>query len=737
MPTHYRNIFHCLLIGLLIILCYSNSLKVPFHFDDYPNIVKKTNVHLDKLTWENIKKTSNFSGVKEHKISRPIARLTFALNYYFFGLNTLSFHLVNIAVHCITACFLYLLFCQILINIPTIRSQNTFSPDAFDTALLATILWAIHPIQVQAVTYIVQRMASMAAMFYIIAFYCYCRFRFDRQTIWRIIFVILAFSSWLLGVFSKENAVLLPLAILCFEFVFFPLTRKRKLFAIFLCFLFISVTVSAFLILRGNIIEYLETLYTSRPFSMWERLLTEPRIIIQYLKLLLLPVNTSLTHESDILLSTSLFSPITTILSIILLILLSFFSLLLVRTRYKLISFAILFFFINHLVESTFIGLELYFEHRNYLPSMFLFLALASLILQGKAYYARHQRLFMHGLVTVSIIFLIIGEGSTTWLRNEDWRSKRSLLEDAIMKAPENIRPRISLAVDYMNTEEYDKAKKELVQAENLVKKFPNRYQQNHIGLLYYNAGGLHYKLGNNDKALLLYDKSIRLYPGHSNAHANLGYLCFKKGKIDCAEQSYANALQIKKENPKLYNMLARVYYKKGEFGKAKAILEAGIRIGDLPILSLNLIGVTLAQNDTQKAKRIFHQLPTDQNDLIYLLYKAILQTETQQEKTAKQIGRHLFSHKISLCEWIQKVKENNSAGVIYPDIQHIESYIREGYNSAFNINIQDLQKHKESESNCTDQEEQEEQESIPSLLFNDSHPLVNLGNKVKNNHVS
>lgn len=702
MPTYYRSITHCLLLGLIISICYSNSLTVPFQFDDYPNIVHDTNLHLETLTWDNLKNTRQNIGGNPDTVYRPVARLSLALNYYFSGLNTVGYHLTNLAIHCIAACFLYLLFHCLLTNIPRLLPKNIHFPSAADIALLATVLWAIHPVQVQSVTYIVQRMASMATMFYIISFYCYCRFRFNQQLCSRITFAILALGSWILAILSKENAILLPLAILCFELVFFPLTPKRKLFSLFLCLLFILVAAPTFLLMRGDIIEYLSSLYTHRPFSMGERLLTEPRIIFQYIGLLLLPVNSYLSHESDIIVSTNLFSPITTGFSLLLLILLLVFAIW-VRNRNKLVSFAILFFFINHLVESSFIGLELYFEHRNYLPSMFLFLAIASLLLQGKAFYALHKRKFMQLLVTGFIVFLLIGEGSTTWLRNEDWRTEQSLLEDAIVKAPENIRPYISLSVHYMRANEFNKAKELLKKAEDLTKRFPGRYQKNHIALLYSNAGALHIKLGNNDKALLLYQKSISLNNERWDAYASLGYIFYLQGETEKAQQCYINALLLNNQDPKLYNMLARVFYKKGEFDNAKTNLEAGRQVKDLPILSLNLMGVALAQNNTQEARRIFYRLPEDKLDPLYLLYKAVLETDTKQEMTAQQLGQFLFKTQVPLCEWLQRVKENNSAGIIFPDIQQVEQFIRQGYTGAIDLISQDIQKQKNTSEKCTD----------------------------------
>ena len=166
------HVFPLLLILTLIWIIYANSFKGAWILDDDPNIVSNSNVHMKTLDWKEIKKAA--SGTKNGRIDRPLAFLSFGLNYYFNGLNPWGYHLVNLTIHSFSAIFLYLFICQTL-NLPILKVSHTCH--AASIALLSTALWATHPIHVTSVTYIVQRMASMAAMFYIISMYCYLKGR--------------------------------------------------------------------------------------------------------------------------------------------------------------------------------------------------------------------------------------------------------------------------------------------------------------------------------------------------------------------------------------------------------------------------------------------------------------------------------------------------------------------------------------------------------------------------------
>ena len=345
------------------------------------------------------------------QIYRPVVCLTFALNWYFGQDNPFGYHLVNIAVHFITA---FLLFLTILILFQSPNLRRKYKGSEYFIALLATVLWAINPIQTQAVTYIVQRMASMAAMFYIAGIFFYVKARLDDSRSARILFFLGCCLAFILALGSKENAVLLPISLILVEFIFFrdlsrPHTR-RAFFAIIAGGVIFIGVVGALLFINGNPLGVLN--YSHRPFTPLERLLTEPRIVVFYLSQIFYPAATRLSIEHDIPISTSIMHPWSTIPCLIAVLLLIGIGLWQMRKR-PVLSFAILFFFLNHAVESTIIGLELAFEHRNYLPSLFLFFPVAMGIKWLLELY-RDKRIF-----NVPWPFILYGPvDSRPWFRN-------------------------------------------------------------------------------------------------------------------------------------------------------------------------------------------------------------------------------------------------------------------------------------------------------------------------------
>jgi len=166
-----------ILMFILLAVIYANSLQGTWIFDDQPNILENEYVHVENLSLSSLKNSIyNLNG----KINRPLAFLSFGLNYYFGGTNPFGYHLVNFAVHFLSACFLFLLIVKTL-ELPRLR--NAYGRHAYSIALVATVFWAVNPLQVTAVTYIVQRMASMAGFFYVTGMYFYVlgRTSSDRQ----------------------------------------------------------------------------------------------------------------------------------------------------------------------------------------------------------------------------------------------------------------------------------------------------------------------------------------------------------------------------------------------------------------------------------------------------------------------------------------------------------------------------------------------------------------------------
>jgi hypothetical protein len=380
-----RKFFHFLLLMMLVCICYSNSLQAEWHFDDFHNIVDNKNIHITSLSWDEVKGTF-YHPLSQGKIRRPVAFLSFALNYYFSGLDTTSYHLVNISIHIICSIFVYLVFLRTLLIYYDKEENSRSALSLHDIALLGAVFWAIHPIQTQAITYTVQRMASMAAMFYMISFYCYLRFRTCKDRSGKLIFIFLMVLCLFIGVLTKENIIIFPLAMIAFEVVFFKISLQRHKKNILLLIAgFVVISATAILIMYGEtkIINFFS--YERRSFTMWQRLITEPIILSRYLFLILYPSANFLTLESNIVASTGLLTPPITLFANLFISSLLFLSVVFLR-RIPILSFAVLFYFINHLVESTIFPLELYFEHRNYLPCSFLLFDTGLILLTPETY---------------------------------------------------------------------------------------------------------------------------------------------------------------------------------------------------------------------------------------------------------------------------------------------------------------------------------------------------------------
>ena len=429
-----RNIFVFLAIFVMVFSIYSNTFNASWHFDDEPNILNNTSLHLTELNLKNIQKTFSPSWDKGGRLYRPTACLSFALNYYFGGTEVFGYHLVNLVIHCLSSIFLFL-FIYNALNLPIL--ENRYENNAHFVAFLATILWTINPIQVQAVTYIVQRMASMAGMFYIASLYFFLKGRISKTKRLRIIHFLFCLFFGVLALGSKENAIMLPFAILLFDLILIQGITKRNLIRYALFFLLVIIfCLGAALILKGPSILNPERLlagYNQRGFTLSERLLTEPRILLLYISLIFYPMAQRLCFSHDIALSKGLFSPPTTFLAIFLLAAIVGLAILKSK-KWPLLSFSVLFFFLNQIIESSFIPLELVFEHRNYIPSMLLFVPVAILIVKGINFF--HQKRVMQAIIVGSVILVLISFGHSTYMRNFAWQTEETLWLDAESKSP-------------------------------------------------------------------------------------------------------------------------------------------------------------------------------------------------------------------------------------------------------------------------------------------------------------
>jgi hypothetical protein len=357
-----RNfVFSSAALAAILFLVYSNSLDCAWHLDDFHSIVQNPSIRLKELTWPGLTKSLHSDLNYPERLYRPLAGLTFALNFYISGMDPFSYHLVNLFIHWLCSVFL-LLFLYKTLRLPSFQEKYTGS--AFGIAFLSAVLWAINPIQVESVTYVVQRMASLAGLFYITSMFFYVKGRTALTESRRFLFGILCFISFALAFGSKENAALLPLSILLYEGIVVQAdsgswVKRNKAYLLTALALILFLGILYVYYRRGNFLFFLND-YEERPFTLVQRLFTQPRVILFYLSLIFYPLPSRLSIAHSFEVSTSLFSPLSTVVAILTLAGAVVFAVLFAK-KLRIPSFCFLFFLVNHLLESSVFPLELVF----------------------------------------------------------------------------------------------------------------------------------------------------------------------------------------------------------------------------------------------------------------------------------------------------------------------------------------------------------------------------------------
>ncbi|HOE78890.1 MAG TPA: tetratricopeptide repeat protein [Smithellaceae bacterium] len=548
------------LVTLLIVLLavYANSFHGQWHFDDFPNIVENTNIRIKSFSFEEMK--GSVAGVFTKRSVRPLAYLSFAANYKFGGLDVFHFHLVNFFIHYLAAVFLFL-FIYNLLKLPLLKER--YAHISYSVALIATTIWAVHPLHVSTVSYIVQRMSAMAALFYIMSMYFYLKARVSQRASSSFLLFALCILSALASFLSKENSALLPAAILLIELLLIRGASKDNLLKLgkFLILPLLFVVVIGY-IYTGDPLNAFAG-YAIRDFTPLERLLTQPRVILFYLSLLFYPVTARMTMLHDIPPSHSLFDPWTTLPALLIVVMIIGLAVYLARKR-PLLSFCVLFYFLNHLIESTVLPLEMVYEHRNYLPSMLLFVPPAYFFIYLIDYFS-YKKTIQFALAA-GVTCLMILTATATLARNEVFADDFLLWTDNIQKTPDLSRPHANLGRIYFNSGERQKAIQEFEKALSL-----NRFDNKHVSAqLKSNIGIYYFVEGQNDLAMQYFAESARELPRYMDNIMFTARIHLRQDRIDKARQIIAGELKQHPDNAKLVEMYSFILLKKGEPDEAR-----------------------------------------------------------------------------------------------------------------------------------------------------------------------
>jgi hypothetical protein len=440
-------LFLVLLLGAVI---YAPGLGGPFLFDDLGNILWPPALALSDWSLERI--AAIFLTEDSVPQRRALARFSFALNYYFAGqrFDVWQFKLTNLAIHLTNAVLVYVLANQLRKGLTSdSKTDNSAHVLSAWLPLTVMVIWLVHPLQLTTVLYVVQRMNSLAALFSLLGLVVFCigRHRLGSAVAggrrWMIVGVC---GGTALGVACKEVAILTPVFALLLDWYFFDrnICRKKLRWLRFFWCAVIGVLLAIGLLLVLQSSNSVFQLYDIRMFTPVERLLTETRVLVFYLKLFVLP-NVSefgLFHD-DFVRSTGFAQPVTTSLCLGFWLILGGLSAWGLGKR-SLWSFATVWFLAGHSVESSILPLELVHEHRNYMPLFGVIFA--------AVWYA--SKMLSHTRIrSATVALIVVGVVSSlafaTFTRANNWVDRLTLSQAMVRHHPESYRSRLSVATSY------------------------------------------------------------------------------------------------------------------------------------------------------------------------------------------------------------------------------------------------------------------------------------------------
>ncbi|UCD83830.1 MAG: hypothetical protein JSU92_11130 [Deltaproteobacteria bacterium] len=505
-----------LLIATILLVNYGNSLKSSFHFDDFHSIVENPVV----------RNLGNISAIIRYNPFRSVLTLSFALNYYFGGYNTLGYHLVNTLLHLANGLLIYLV---ILFSLGELRVgvSDFLMAGRHKVALLSALLFLAHPVMTESVTYIISRSSVLCTTFYLMSFYLFIRARGFRVTSGKEmgtsfpLFFLFSIIFFFLALFTKETAATLPVTIFVFDFLFISrsergesIVRTVRYHLPFWGILFI------YFFLRYS---YFDTLGNpSSAHGTFPYLLTQFTVIVNYIRLIFFPLN--LNVDPDFPVFSSLRDPSVFFSLVILMAILILAGMFYKYSRW--VSFGVLWFFITLLPTSSIVPLlDVMAEHRMYLPTVGLCLIVGMGVMgtfninPGRFSWLKRKT----AIAGLLMVFILLSLGTVN--RNRIYGHDLDLWLDTVKKSPNKARPHYCLGVA--------------------------RYKE-------WSAN--HYE-EDLDDSIVEYQKAIDFFPEYVDAHRSLGISYTRKSLFTEAIEEFHETLTLRKNDPDSHKNLGVIYY--------------------------------------------------------------------------------------------------------------------------------------------------------------------------------
>jgi len=509
-------------LWLAVLATYWPAIDNGFHLDDGDSITENPAVRIARLDMTAL--AAAWHGATLER--RPLPSVTFAVDWWRGTGSPRPFQFTNVILHGLNATLVFALIYVVLGRVTHVgRTRGRLL-----AALAATALWALHPIQVQAVTYLVQRMTELATLFVLAATLCYLRARRDGGL--RRGWLAAGLCCFALGVLCKETAWVTPLLWLLAEYGLCrdgrPLV-ERPLDRLLLALpLLLAAYPVADVLVGGPFSDLFRAGYVNRDFTLEERLLTQPRVLLFHLGQLLWPVPGSLSIEHDFVVSRGLLEPPWTLVALLAVVGWSAGGYwLLLATRWRVTGFLVCWLPATLAIESTLVPLEMVFEHRIYLPSVGL---------AGLLALAAERVMRRGGRPAYAAVAVLLVAGSAfavlTTARLADWRDDITLYEAAAGHAPGSARLWGNLAVRY-------------------------------------------YYAGRPEDARRAAQRSMALDPEQGSALEAAAVLALDDGRLELAEALFERAIARRGARHALLNYLGEIAIERGRSNAALERFEA------------------------------------------------------------------------------------------------------------------------------------------------------------------
>lgn len=545
--------YHVPMLVILSMLPYCRTLAVPFYFDDFAYVTQNPLIRDLGNYFADIPMPANILEDTYNNFRlRPLSYLTFSLNHLLHGPVPAGYHLVNLAIHAVNAVLVYFLVNALVAarnEEPPGANAGSFAATAFFTAAL----FAVHPVMTNAVTYITQRMTSLATLFYLAAMVMYARHQ-ARAAAGRPAArpYLLALGCCCAAMLTKEIALTLPVMIVLFDLAVSrdPAGRRLLRLAPFVAtmaiipYLSLGLKHSETAQTSGKLLSAIH-LVNFTGISPADYFLTQLKVVVFYLRLMVLPAGLSLEHQFP--LAGSPLEP-GVIGALLCHLFLAGCAVLLLRrptgntaprdVRRSLAGYGILWFYLTLAVESSFIPItEPAVEYRLYLPAGGLLLSLVCLVHGACDRYRHGQGSPLAAGVLVAAVVACMG---LTLARNEVWRDPEVFWMGTIRQYPFLGRPYANLADHYLRRKKLDDAIRTYLQA---IGRLPD------MAVLRYELGNAYLAAGRYGEAVRALNEAIVLDPGQPGTYISLAKAKCYLGEVDEAQRMFARAETLRQES--------------------------------------------------------------------------------------------------------------------------------------------------------------------------------------------